>query len=763
MGNTTSGNKLYTHYPSNFPCKQIEETGYSNLTSLKNCVSSIEGKESNSTSPTDIYILESNSKKYFMKVFVTSVDTSEINDIIDTGGKMWDIKRDKKILNSFEPLIYEYGIYLGKINTLVKYNICPFFVTTKGGSLTNTKDDMINFLETKLYNSSKTNKLIKDEIKENFVRNIWIIINNILTAQGDIGSTKVVIVPKLKRPSISEFVSDYFITNNIKIKILENSANTLGLPRPLNDNFKFGYFITESFDNPITIKQTMYDVSQFNINLDLTNATQLNIFQRYNDISYLFMFQIALGYKALEISKIVNCDLHTDNILCNTTIKQDDITDISKYNNLISKNNFYTFSVEKKLYNINLPFLIKIFDFDRSYLYGDKTPETEMKNHHFTVHPFYNSSNLRDFLFTTCYNVLYLMELIESTSENSNDNKCASELLNNYTSIIIKNPNINIDDIEIYMNDKNNLSTRIQKLYRNSIIDDYKNNSNYQNLTNRSKSYLCFLSNLFFRLKQEGQDDLKLRNKYINDKTFDTGIFYSITEIIDNIYININPSFKTIPTCNDNDCIIDDKVTKCYLSEYFMDAGILNKDKYYKYVNDVYKKPTVSRNNEIQQKDNTIENKNKEIKTKDKEIKTKDNIIKQKKEEIEQQNEEIEQQNKEIEQQNEEIEQQNKEIEQQNNTIKQKDFVIGKRDAKIQQKDNDITERDLNIREKDLDIQKKDRENRQLQEMIKEVTEKLEKMKKEKNTKVINLIDGSDDETDEDEDYKEKIKKRKFK
>jgi ribulose-5-phosphate 4-epimerase/fuculose-1-phosphate aldolase len=55
-----------------------------------------------------------------------------------------------KLTNDIKPLIYEYAMYLGKINKLVKYNICPFFVTTKGGSLRTTKKEIINFLVDKV-------------------------------------------------------------------------------------------------------------------------------------------------------------------------------------------------------------------------------------------------------------------------------------------------------------------------------------------------------------------------------------------------------------------------------------------------------------------------------------------------------------------------------------------------------------------------------------------------------------------------------------
>ena len=34
MGNTTSMNNFFLHYPKQFPCNQLEETSYSDLNSL---------------------------------------------------------------------------------------------------------------------------------------------------------------------------------------------------------------------------------------------------------------------------------------------------------------------------------------------------------------------------------------------------------------------------------------------------------------------------------------------------------------------------------------------------------------------------------------------------------------------------------------------------------------------------------------------------------------------------------------------------------
>jgi hypothetical protein len=62
MGNTLYNGNLYTHYPVNFPCKQLEETSFSDLVSLKNCILNINGQNSNIASSTDIYY------KIFLKI-----------------------------------------------------------------------------------------------------------------------------------------------------------------------------------------------------------------------------------------------------------------------------------------------------------------------------------------------------------------------------------------------------------------------------------------------------------------------------------------------------------------------------------------------------------------------------------------------------------------------------------------------------------------------------------------------------------------------
>ncbi len=394
-----------------------------------------------------------------------------------------------------------------------------------------------------------------------------------------------------------------------KIEKIKEDFKSKCLTEPLNDKYKFGYFITQSFNKPIKIKDTslycdtsfFYEINtkvntKVKTNVNNTNLKESyyydNIYNKYNQILNIYMFQLAIGYKSLEISKIVNSDLHIGNILSDTNIIIDDIEDDSRYKSLITKNNFFNFLIEDKKYNINLPFLIKIYDFDRSYLYGNKKDENEneikkyyteiknddidIKNEYSSVFKYYSLSNLRGFLFTTQYNIMNLKGWIESNRAYKAENKFASKLLNEYTSIILKEPKENFTNINIYTNTKDG------KIITNKIDYLEDNYENYNNLSHLSKYYLFFLENVYPLIVSSEVNNIDefLRNETINDKTFDTDIFYSITEIIDNIYNKINENFKKFGSENTNDT----NVKKFYLSESFMDDGIFNNATYQSFI-----------------------------------------------------------------------------------------------------------------------------------------------------------------------------------
>ena len=578
MGNTFGINTQYAHYPKNYACPQLEERSYSDLNSLGHCIDSIKGQDSNSESATDIYILKKDNDTLFMKLFITGIDLTQISS-----GNLSGFEKE------VYPLIYEYGVYLGKINRLVKYNICPFFVTTKGGSLRNKKYEIINFLNGRLKDNTGAN-VPNVKINDNFDRNIKILLQ--LISGG----------PKIPRPSISNNTIVGF--NNII-----NSVN-------ITENFNFGYFITHGFNDSKTSTQILVSPSEptdiFN-NLDeidnkVPPQPSSEITRIYNNLEQLyiiFTFELAIAFKSMELSKIVNCDLHTGNILFNEHIQYNNINDTS--NRLSSQDNNITFFIEDKKYHINLPFLIKIYDFDRSYVYGNKgnqvnAPLSEIKNTTFSVAPTYNKNNIRDFLLPISMYINNRLYTLLRNNVNSNGNIINNDRHNNISKIInsiTESFMEKIDDIPIYISNIQNPSNppsllQYSQLLKIQVHGDpttgIQPNNIYINLSEKSKKFIRFIIEINNHFPSDGW----VRNIRLHDNTFITNIFYNFDKIIKNLYDKINPIFK--PTCNNNDCVLDIDSTKYYMHTSIFDQhGALNKKGYYQYINYVYTHDTINK------------------------------------------------------------------------------------------------------------------------------------------------------------------------
>ena len=654
MGNTLIGNTRYFHYPDDYPCAQLEETSYADLKALKHCVTDIKGMKANSASTTDIYILNINGTKYFMKLFITGLP-STVNYLVDPANpsSVYD--------NNIHPLIYEYGVYLGKINRLIKYNICPFFVETMGGSLRNNRTEIINFLEHKLVNALNL-PVQRADIRNNFSRNIKILLHN-----TKYGTTHI-----KGRPSINDNVP--FPAPGGPVPLSGDVNATL-----IDDYFKFGYFITKSFntvkpsgdilsythdiDNErnifFTKKSPSTDLYVDNLNIiddranirywdpslfggypplvagggpgpyingnvatrpaqaPIGNAEERKIFNNLRQLYLLFNIQYAIAIKSLELTKIVNCDLHMGNILLENNINIDNIFDPS--NRLTTENHIFTYFIEDQKYDFNFPFMIKVYDFDRSYIYGDSTNNSEIKNKQGSVHPFYNKSNIRDYIFTIStyiYSTLFpvLMKNIHPVTGIIKDirHRAISNIINDISSAIMR---INTHEIPIYWKNAGGVATLMP--YDNTIKQQIMGLGGvapvaalpvFSYLTLKSKRLIEFIYNLFeiknslypLDRSQEGW----VRNKYIDDMTFTThNIFNNFDNIISKLYSKIDPIFKQ-PGCINNDCVMDNNINKYYMSRnMFMPNGILDKTEYYKYINTVYRDDNV---NKINTKDQEI-------------------------------------------------------------------------------------------------------------------------------------------------------------
>jgi hypothetical protein len=564
MGIATSKN-TYVHYPTVFPCNQLEETSYSDLNSLSNCIPSIRGQKSTSASSTDIYILtDKKGNTMFMKLFISGIDNSA-SSVIN--------------VNTFKeniyPLVYEYGVYMGKINKLVKYNICPFFVTTKGGKVHNEMEEVLNFLNGKLRTSGSSIDIA--QIEKNFVRNIKTIINNMsnLTSQ----------IPRLA------------IDDNSQIYNLPYDISKLVIDK--TKDYKFGYFITEGFNN----SKTAVDI--FENSKGLLTSSELNILnniqiKNLEQLLLLFIFQMTIAFKTLGLSKISNCDIHTGNILFDTDLK---VLNLSNFN-LTNNTNKCVFFIENKNYTINLPFLIKIYDFDRSYVYGDNTPDYEIKNTHFSVEPTYNKSTLRDFLFPIISTIGYIYSYIYDLQIPTTQQKPLSELLNTLSDIFLIPSSYS--KIPINITDPLTLQHSI-KNYQSIVSNLYKE-PNFKFLDSNALK----LGYFYFQTIQPGfipGGDDNIRNKYLHDSTFDPKLFRNFDDIIDIVYGKIDDRFKKICIMNDETkCITDVNITKYYLNKTFFDSGgVLNKKDLYKTINNTYSIKIKNLDNEIVIKRNDIQ------------------------------------------------------------------------------------------------------------------------------------------------------------
>lgn len=535
MGNTLTGKSFRAQYPNVFPCNQLEETSYSELSSLSGCIKSIKGQKSNSESPTDIYILTDNKDNtLFMKTFITAMNSNFSNNIKSNFEK------------EIYPIIYEYGVYLGKINKLVNYNICPFFVLTKGGKLHNSTDDILNFLNGKIYNMYGKISDYKT-IQNNFIRNVKTIMYNMFFK-----------TPKIQRMSISD---DYFYPFG---NILDTTQ--------IDENYKFGYFITEGFNN----SKTSYDIfANYILKIKTFNNLQ---FDNFKQLLLLFVFQMANAFKSLELSKIANCDIHLGNILFDTDLQISNLSN-NYLTNVVNNNVFF---IENNNYKINLPFLIKVYDFDRSYIYGDNTSSYEIKNKHFSIDPTYNKSTVRDFLHPITSIIIYLYQHLEKSVNLSNLEKDKiSDILNTLSNIFLKNSNlITIKKTNIIKNTIDNIVPNL------TLKNDIDLNNNFSQLNIYSKSLVLFLKQI--SKTTFTYQDPSIRNKELNDETFSNSIFSNFDEIIELVYKNIDNRFKNI-SCSKVDCVADINVTKYYLNKKCFDkGGVLDKKELYKIVNNEY-------------------------------------------------------------------------------------------------------------------------------------------------------------------------------
>lgn len=258
----------------------LEET--TNVCQISDCIDKIKGISSNSTSPTDIWIIDFKDgvtykdkeiKKAILKIFADPKSLYEYTSI----------KMEK--LNDIEGLNYELNIYKYVISKLIDFKICPNFIKYLSSGINCNYDDLINILNNHLENDDR--KLTLEECQNSLNRNIEFLYKN-----------------NRNRPPIQ----------------------LIGYPRYSypNKNLTYNMIMNET-SNGIKLTEWIHDYRS-----DLNFETEL----------WNIMLQIAVGCYSMSLSKMVHNDLHSDNIFIE---KYDSMKTINYYINnspIVIKTNF---------------------------------------------------------------------------------------------------------------------------------------------------------------------------------------------------------------------------------------------------------------------------------------------------------------------------------------------------------------------------------------------------------------------------------------
>ena len=289
------------------PCQKNSMASVSNLKSIINCIDEIKGQPANSASPTDIYILKMKDDFVYEGEHIKTIFMKTFIS------GLHDFKQETKLKSQREldyEMGYEYFVYLSKIKDIVKLNICPYFVKVLGGSLKNSEDNMLELLKEKI-------KIDPGKLSVNFLRNMLRIYSN----QDD-------------RPSIETEASE--------IDTVSLNRPQLRFPLMSLLHADYGYIMTEGTENTVSLFDYIY------------NSPSSPSENEY----YILLFQLIVACRAMNLAKLAHNDLHHGNILVEKKNNGDKCCFLTND----SKNN--------KVYALNSPFRIHIYDFDRSYVGG---------------------------------------------------------------------------------------------------------------------------------------------------------------------------------------------------------------------------------------------------------------------------------------------------------------------------------------------------------------------------------------------------------
>ena len=189
-----------------------------NVCNLGEITKKITGLSSNSSSPTDTWIVYFNDDVLYNYTYVNS---GFLKIFID------DTKTDNLLA-----LKYELNIYKDVIRPLVDLNICPNFVKYLASSTNCSYNNLLNFLKGKVKKTDGSLSLLRDEqVEINFIRNSLFCL---LRTCSDRPSIQQIQLP------INSFLSSGFLNDvktNIKFSMILNEETNPG-------TLKYNSFLT---------------------------------------------------------------------------------------------------------------------------------------------------------------------------------------------------------------------------------------------------------------------------------------------------------------------------------------------------------------------------------------------------------------------------------------------------------------------------------------------------------------------------------------
>lgn len=339
-------------------CEAMNFFNIVDVNSVVRCAVNVQGKSSNSASPSDLltfnFPIDSNYngepiESGFMKMFVSNyINLLRYHKLEITKNNTIDPSAMYKNIGALK---YEYYIYLEKIRNLTEKNINPHFIKVLGGSLNATYTNMKNFILSHV--AAGLRVLLENNvpiINENQLT-VNLADNFIYMIHGKENRTSLT---KTSGQSSLTTFGDYFDGAGNPRNMYTNILNFM-------NEVDYSFILTEKVEIHPAVS-TLYDFQNIPEGESITLSTFFNVLQDtqnhgspadlvyVTEMTYYFFFQIVTACYALFLSGVNHNDLHSGNIL----IKK-----------LSPRVNVY--NIDGNKYNIYTDWSVMLYDFDRAY------------------------------------------------------------------------------------------------------------------------------------------------------------------------------------------------------------------------------------------------------------------------------------------------------------------------------------------------------------------------------------------------------------